>query len=60
MLFAFALMAATGILYYMLCVWQNKRRETDNSRPQDDASEAVSGDVLDLTDGENPDFRYTY
>lgn len=59
---AFAFMLTSGVIYGLLCVWENKRRD----RAHDPSAEDVlkSGDALenpdDLTDGENKLFRYSY
>ncbi|KAH7031454.1 major facilitator superfamily domain-containing protein [Microdochium trichocladiopsis] len=62
MIFAFALMAVAGILYYLLCVAENRRR--DSSAQETATTESGAGhsdaDAEDLTDIQNRKFRYTY
>lgn len=63
-IFAFALMAATGIAYYALCIVENRRRNLKYGQSvslQDEDDIACSGgDGEDATDWENTGFRYTY
>lgn len=61
MIFAFALMAVAGIVYYILCVTENHRRDLAHGRPTIEVDGAYqSVDSQDLTDIQNKDFRYTY
>lgn len=58
----FCFMAATGAIYGLLCVYENKRRDRLHTPTAEDLIKA--GEALDnpedLTDGENKLFRYTY
>jgi membrane associated rhomboid family serine protease len=60
MLTAFAVMAASGLAYYVYCFYENKRRD----RIHGDSKTATDGEVdleaLDHTDRENQKFRYIY
>lgn len=65
MIFAFALMAAAGIVYYLLCVAENRRRDAAHesavsTAALDDHGSADAVDKDDLTDIQNKSFRYTY
>ncbi|KXH59390.1 major facilitator superfamily transporter [Colletotrichum salicis] len=60
MMFAFALMAASGLVYYLLCVAENKRRNPNFGVPEDRSQAGLEQEREDRTDGENKDFRYTY
>ncbi|KAK1634406.1 major facilitator superfamily transporter [Colletotrichum phormii] len=60
MIFAFALMAASGLVYYLLCVAENKRRNSKFGVPEDRLQAGLEQEREDRTDGENEDFRYTY
>lgn len=65
MIFAFALMAAAGIVYYLLCVAENRRRDAAHDSSQSSATLDGHGsgdadDKDDLTDIQNKNFRYTY
>ncbi|TDZ33967.1 putative transporter [Colletotrichum spinosum] len=61
MMFAFALMSVSGMAYYFLCVFENKRRDSKYGPPEDNAVQAgIESEKRDLTDGENKHFRYTY
>ncbi|KAF5001924.1 hypothetical protein FDECE_10805 [Fusarium decemcellulare] len=53
---SFAVMAASGIAYALVCMWENKRRDRRFGEPS-----RVAGAVEeeDLTDLQNTDFRYT-
>lgn len=53
---SFAIMAFTGILYYIVARWQNRQKET----AQVDVEIAEENLAHDLTDKENPYFRYVY
>lgn len=62
MMCAFAIMVATGIAYYLMCVVENERRDKrygpvpdfhEVESPQNSAQDG-------LTDKENHIFRYTY
>lgn len=60
MLTAFAVMAASGLAYYMYCFYENKRRDRlygDMLAPID---MEIDQEVLDRTDRENQRFRYIY
>ncbi|KAL4876955.1 major facilitator superfamily domain-containing protein [Aspergillus karnatakaensis] len=62
MLCAFTVMMATGIVYYLLCVFENRRRDRLHGLVSEitavQASEVAARN--DLTDQENPHFRYMY
>ncbi|KZF26202.1 MFS general substrate transporter [Xylona heveae TC161] len=68
MLCAFCIMAGMGILYWIICVYQNsvKNRAASasaGSSPEtqkDDLAHVQETEVQDLTDVQNPTFRYTY
>lgn len=60
MLCAFAVMAAAGLAYYLLCVAENKRRDAKYGKPQDVLQAGLEADISDQTDLENRQFRYTY
>ncbi|KAF4498669.1 allantoate permease [Fusarium agapanthi] len=60
MLFAFALMAATGLTYYVLCGIENKRRDKQYGNAHDDTDIGLEAERSDKTDWQNPNFRYTY
>ncbi|KAF3810204.1 putative transporter [Colletotrichum gloeosporioides] len=60
MMFAFALMAASGVAYYVLCVFENKRRDSQYGIPEDKVQAGLESEREDKTDWENKGFRYTY
>ncbi|KAJ0342841.1 hypothetical protein COL922a_000665 [Colletotrichum nupharicola] len=60
MMFAFALMAASGVAYYVLCVFENKRRDAQYGIPEDKVQAGLESERQDKTDWENKGFRYTY
>jgi hypothetical protein len=60
MLVAYALMAVTGIVYYVLCIFENKRRDRLHGVAQDEAVVGLQAERNDLTDRQNSNFRYTY
>lgn len=60
MMFAFALMAASGLVYYLLCVSENKRRNAKYGVPEDMLQAGLEQEKGDNTDWENKAFRYTY
>lgn len=60
MLCAFALMAATGLAYYFLCVFENKRRDKQFGKSHDDIDAGLEAERSDKSDWQNPNFRYTY
>jgi hypothetical protein len=60
MLVAFALMAVAGVLYWILCVVENKSKDHTHSLVQDVASARLQADGDDVTDGENHIIRYSY
>lgn len=60
MMFAFALMAASGVAYYLLCVFENKRRNFRYGVPDDLIQAGLESEREDMTDWENKNFRYTY
>ena len=59
MIFAFALMAASGAAYLILCVVENQRRDALYGAAEASVTEAA-GDANDETDVQNKRFRYTY
>ena len=59
MMFAFALMAASGAAYLALCLVENKRRDLLYGKVEI-ADMEVAGDENDETDVQNKQFRYTY
>ncbi|KAM0427806.1 hypothetical protein ACHAPT_007263 [Fusarium lateritium] len=60
MLCAFALMAATGLAYYVLCAIENKRRDGLFGKAHETIDAGLEAEKNDQTDGQNPNFRYTY
>lgn len=60
MLCAFAVMAAAGLAYYVLCVWENKRRDRSIVALSTDPADEPERESEDVTDWENRAFRYTY
>ncbi|KAJ5651425.1 Major facilitator superfamily domain general substrate transporter [Penicillium longicatenatum] len=63
MLCCFAIMTATGILYFISCFTSNKRRDRIHGRISDQPGMEVAGieaDLDDSTDHENNKFRYSY
>lgn len=61
MLCSFAVMGATGILYWVLILVENKERDRLYGKSGKDARErGLEVADLDETDGENKDFRYVY
>ncbi|CEI63680.1 hypothetical protein FVEN_g6801 [Fusarium venenatum] len=60
MLCAFALMAAVGLVYYFLCVIENKRRDKQFGKTHDVIDAGLEAEKSDKTDLENSNFRYTY
>lgn len=60
MLVAFALMAVTGIVYYALRIFENKRRDKIYRVAKDDAAIGLQVETDDLTDRQNVNFRYTF
>ncbi|KAH6695453.1 allantoate permease, partial [Plectosphaerella plurivora] len=60
MLCAFAVMAAAGLAYYLLCVAENRRRDARYGKPKDAVQAGLEADKSDQTDLENHNFRYTY
>ncbi|KAF5983765.1 allantoate permease [Fusarium coicis] len=60
MLFAFALMAATGLAYCVLCGIENRRRNKQYGKAHDDTDIGLEAERSDKTDWQNPNFRYTY
>ncbi|KAH7145603.1 major facilitator superfamily domain-containing protein [Dactylonectria estremocensis] len=59
-MFAFALSAAMGLGYYILCVVENKRRDEKYGKAHDNAEIGLEADQEDMTDCQNHNFRYTY
>lgn len=61
MLCCFAIMAVTGILYFVSCLVSNKHRDRVhgqiNERP---GMEGIEADLDNSTDRENNRFRYAY
>lgn len=60
MIFAFALMAVMGVTYYLLCLAENKRRDSLHGPAHDNPDVGLEADREDKTDGQNTNFRYTY
>lgn len=60
MMTAFALMAASGLVYYLLCVYENKRRDRLHGVQTDAVESGLQLEKEDKTDGKNTNFRYTY
>jgi hypothetical protein len=60
MLFAFAIMAAAGLAYYVLCVMENRRRNMAHGRPDEGTVADLDVNNEVVTDRDNPAFRYTY
>jgi MFS transporter, ACS family, DAL5 transporter family protein len=59
MLCAFAVMAAAGLAYHLLCVAENRRRDVRHGKPKDVVQAGLEADKSDQTDLENHNFRYT-
>jgi hypothetical protein len=57
---AFAVIAFVGLVYSVLCVMENKRRDAKYGKPQDVAESGLEADRDDKTDAQNSNFRYTY
>ncbi|KAL6400968.1 hypothetical protein AUP68_16688 [Ilyonectria robusta] len=57
---AFAVTAATGLTYYILCILENKRRDEKYGMPHDNAEVGLEAEREDMTDCQNRNFRYTY
>ncbi|KAH6900007.1 major facilitator superfamily domain-containing protein [Thelonectria olida] len=57
---AFAVIAFVGLVYYVLCAIENKRRDGKYGKPQDVAESGLEAEREDKTDGQNFNFRYTY
>lgn len=60
MLTAFAIMAASGVAYYMYCFYENKRRDRLFGNGLDPSDGVLDLEVADQTDRENQRFRYIY
>jgi hypothetical protein len=60
MLTAFAVMAASGLAYYVYCFYENKRRDRLYGDMLTPVDREVDLEVLDQTDRENQRFRYIY
>ncbi|KAF7531249.1 hypothetical protein G7054_g9046 [Neopestalotiopsis clavispora] len=60
MLCAFAVMAAAGVAYYVFCVLENRRRNMTHGQRDEGQVSDLGADIDDVTDGQNPVFRYTY
>lgn len=60
MLAAFAVMAASGLAYYVCCFYENKRRDRLYGDMLTPVDREVDLEVLDQTDRENQRFRYIY
>jgi hypothetical protein len=60
MLTAFAVMAASGLAYYVYCFYENKRRDRLYGGKISPANGETDLEVLDHTDRENQRFRYIY
>ena len=61
MLCCFAIMGATGVVYGVLVLAENKRRNRTFGLPdKDQVAIGLEIDVLDQTDGQNKEFRYVY
>lgn len=60
MMFAFCLMAFTGLVYYVLCLYENKRRDRKYGLPHDQVQTGMDIEKEDKTDIQNHNFRYTY
>ncbi|KAL2848519.1 major facilitator superfamily domain-containing protein [Aspergillus pseudoustus] len=64
MLCCFAIMAVTGVLYFVACFASNKHLDRVHGTQIEGWSGRVTAgleaDIDDLTDRENPNFRYTY
>lgn len=52
-------MAASGIAYAAVCVYENKRRDRKFGKPKDMVQTGLVVEEEDLTDIENTNFRYT-
>ncbi|KAJ4248835.1 hypothetical protein NW762_012673 [Fusarium torreyae] len=59
LLCSFAIMAACGIAYAVICIFENKRRDRKLGKPSKDVKAGLTVEEEDLTDMQNKDFRYT-
>ena len=60
MVCAFAIMAASGVAYYLLCVAENRHRDAKYGKPHDDVQTGLEVERADVTDMQNSNFRFTY
>ncbi|EKG12354.1 Major facilitator superfamily [Macrophomina phaseolina MS6] len=61
MLCCFAIMAATGVIYGLICVVENRRRDGIYGKPVAALEDpSLSTEAEDRTDFENTNFRYVY
>ncbi|KAI0473398.1 major facilitator superfamily domain-containing protein [Xylariaceae sp. FL0804] len=60
MMCAFAVMAAAGVLYYVVCIVENKRRDKKYGPPRHTVEAGVAAENEDMTDMENKEFRYSF
>ncbi|KAJ5116943.1 Major facilitator superfamily domain general substrate transporter [Penicillium angulare] len=63
MLCCFAIMAVTGIIYFSICLTENRNRDSLHGTIDHGSERVLAGleaDIDDLTDRENVRFRYTY
>ncbi|KAF4301535.1 Major facilitator superfamily [Botryosphaeria dothidea] len=61
MMCCFAIMAATGVLYGLICVFENHRRDRIYGKPVAALEvPSLSTEAEDRTDFENTNFRYVY
>ena len=62
MLCCFAIMAVTGVLYFLVCFLSNQKRDKLHGRIEgaERVYAGLEADADDLTDRENVRFRYMY
>ncbi|KUL83733.1 hypothetical protein ZTR_08642 [Talaromyces verruculosus] len=61
MMVCFIIMAVTGVAYWLLCLFENKRRDREYGLPDtNDVALGLQVGAEDRTDGENTNFRYVY
>lgn len=60
MLSAFVIMAVTGVVYFILCIVENKRRDATYGKQRDTLRAGLEVEESDLTDRKNHNFRYIY
>ncbi|KAF7550317.1 hypothetical protein G7Z17_g5788 [Cylindrodendrum hubeiense] len=59
LLCSFAVMAACGIAYALVCIFENKKRDEKFGKPKNVIETGLAVEHEDLTDIQNANFRYT-